>query len=118
MGFPTDAVDHPHPQRPFHRSRPAGVLLATVPAVAGVTVILPFSPLNYMLGMTPLPLPVALILWLITMLYVTAPNRRSISSTGVCTCRRGRDILQTLLRSFGLPGIVDTGAGLQVQWVE
>ena len=63
-----------HTHRPFHRSRPAGVLLATVPAVAGVTFILPFSPLNYMLGMAPLPLPIALIFWLITMLYVTAPE--------------------------------------------
>ena len=50
------------------------MLLATVLAASGVTVILPFSPLNYMLGMAPLPLPVALILWLITMLYVTAPE--------------------------------------------
>ena len=50
------------------------MLLATVLAVASITVILPFSPLNHMLGMVPLPLSVVLILWLITMLYVTAPE--------------------------------------------
>jgi len=63
-----------HTHGPCHRSRPAGGLLATVLAFASITVILPFSPLNHMLGVAPLPLAVVLIPWLITMPYVAAPE--------------------------------------------
>ncbi len=57
-------------RRPFYRSKPARILLIAVGVVAVVTVGLPFSPLRHVLGMTPLPLPILLLLALITLLYV------------------------------------------------
>jgi P-type Mg2+ transporter len=59
-------------QRPFWRSKPAGILMIAVLAVAVVTFVLPFSPLNKALGMAPLPLSIIAILSAITVLYVGA----------------------------------------------
>ncbi|MCE5257437.1 MAG: cation transporting ATPase C-terminal domain-containing protein, partial [Chloroflexi bacterium] len=57
-------------RRPFWKSKPARVVLVAVVAVALVTVLLPFSPLNHILGMTPLPLPFIGLLGAITVAYV------------------------------------------------
>jgi Mg2+-importing ATPase len=58
-------------QRSFFRSRPGRTLLIATLAIVAVTIGLPYSPLNRVLGFVPLPLPVLLILLLITALYVT-----------------------------------------------
>jgi len=58
-------------QRPFFRSKPVRYLLITILMVAGVTLILPYSPLNGLLGFTPLPASLLFVLGLITMLYLT-----------------------------------------------
>ena len=59
-------------QRPFWRSKPARILMIAVLAVAVVTFVLPFSPLNVALGMAPLPLPILAILGGIAVAYVGA----------------------------------------------
>jgi len=58
-------------QRPFFRSKPVRYLLITILMVAGVTLILPYSPLNGLLGFTPLPASLLFVLGLIAMLYLT-----------------------------------------------
>ena len=58
-------------RKPFFRSRPGRTLLIATLAIVAVTIGLPYSPLNRVLGFVPLPLPVLLILLLITALYVT-----------------------------------------------
>jgi Mg2+-importing ATPase len=57
-------------RRPFFRSRPGTLLLATSIGVAVVTVAIPFSPAAPMLGVVPVPLPVLAALALITAGYV------------------------------------------------
>ena len=46
-------------RKPFFRSRPGKYLLISTVLVAGVTLILPYSPLSSLLGFTPLSLPAA-----------------------------------------------------------
>jgi Mg2+-importing ATPase len=57
-------------QRPFFRSRPGWYLVVSALVVAGVTLALPFSPLKGLLGFTPLPLSLLLLLLGITVPYV------------------------------------------------
>jgi Mg2+-importing ATPase len=59
-------------RRPFFKSRPGRYLLIAALMVAGVTVVLPYSPLSGLLGFTPLPLPILLVLGGITVLYVAS----------------------------------------------
>jgi Mg2+-importing ATPase len=59
-------------QRPFFKSVPGRYLTISALIVAGVTLILPYSPLKDLLGFTPLPLPLLLMLLGITVLYITA----------------------------------------------
>jgi len=59
-------------QKPFFRSRPGKYLLIGTLIVAGVTLVLPYSPLDKLLGFTPLSLPLLLVLVGITLLYVLA----------------------------------------------
>jgi len=57
-------------QKPFYRSKPGKLLLIVTFIVAAITLILPYSPLNTLLGLTPLPLPILLVLIGITFLYL------------------------------------------------
>jgi Mg2+-importing ATPase len=57
-------------QKPFFKSRPGSLMLIGVLLVAGVTLVLPYSPLSGILGFTPLPVSLLLILASITVLYV------------------------------------------------
>ncbi|MFL7790978.1 MAG: cation transporting ATPase C-terminal domain-containing protein, partial [Anaerolineae bacterium] len=59
-------------QRPFFKSKPGRYLALSALAVAVVTLILPYSPLDGILGFTPLPLPLLLVLLGITVAYITA----------------------------------------------
>ncbi|HQE91783.1 MAG TPA: magnesium-translocating P-type ATPase [Anaerolineae bacterium] len=59
-------------QQPFYKSRPGRMLWMVTLIVAGVTLALPYSPLNTLLGLDPLPLPIFLALIGITMLYLLA----------------------------------------------
>jgi Mg2+-importing ATPase len=59
-------------QRPFFRSRPGRYLALSALAVALVTLALPYSPLSGILGLTPLSLPLLLVLLGITLAYITA----------------------------------------------
>jgi Mg2+-importing ATPase len=59
-------------QRPFFRSKPGRSLVLSALAVAVVTLILPYSPLSGILGFTPLPLSLLLVLLGITVAYITA----------------------------------------------
>jgi Mg2+-importing ATPase len=59
-------------QKPFFRSRPGKYLLLGTLIVAGVTLVLPYSPLSKVLGFTPLSLPLLLVLGFITLLYILA----------------------------------------------
>jgi Mg2+-importing ATPase len=57
-------------QRSLFKSKIAKPLLISTVIVALITLALPFSPLNKLLGITPLPLPILATLLGITMLYV------------------------------------------------
>jgi Mg2+-importing ATPase len=57
-------------QKPFFKSRPGSLMLIGVLLVAGVTFVLPYSPLSGILGFTPLPISLLLTLASITVLYV------------------------------------------------
>jgi Mg2+-importing ATPase len=59
-------------QRPFFKSKPSRYLMLSALAVAVVTLILPYSPLNRVLGLAPLPLSLLLVLLGITVAYITA----------------------------------------------
>jgi Mg2+-importing ATPase len=59
-------------QRPFFKSRPGRYLALSAFAVAAATLILPYSPLSGILGFTPLPLSLLLVLLGITVAYITA----------------------------------------------
>ncbi len=59
-------------QRPFFKSKPGKHLLIATLVIVGVTLILPYSPLSGLLGLTPIPTPFLLVLGGITALYITA----------------------------------------------
>ena len=58
--------------QPFYKSLPARPLLIAIVIVFVVTLILPYSPLREMIGLTPLPLSTVLLLAVITLLYAAA----------------------------------------------
>jgi Mg2+-importing ATPase len=57
-------------QRPFFKSAPSKYLTMSALAIAGITLILPYSPLNTILGFTPLPASLLFALMGITVLYI------------------------------------------------
>jgi len=59
-------------RRPFFKSRPGRYLLISALIVAGVTLILPYSPLGGLLGFTLLPIPLLLTLGGIAVLYIAS----------------------------------------------
>jgi Mg2+-importing ATPase len=59
-------------QRPFFKSRIAKSLVISTAIVALITLVLPFSPLNHLLGFTQLSLPVLATLLGVTLLYILA----------------------------------------------
>jgi Mg2+-importing ATPase len=56
----------------FFRSRPGRLLLVSTIAFVGVTLVLPYLPVNTLLGFVPLPAPLMLTLLGLTALYVGA----------------------------------------------
>jgi Mg2+-importing ATPase len=58
-------------QKPFFRSMPSRPLLTSTLVVIVVTLVLPYSPLNSLLGLTPIPFTTMLILLAIAALYMT-----------------------------------------------
>ena len=56
--------------KPFYKSMPSQPLLIAMIVVLLVTLALPYSPLNTMLGLTPLPINTLVILGLITVCYL------------------------------------------------
>ncbi len=58
--------------KPFYQSRISPALLVAMIFVLLITFALPYSPLNELLGLRPLPLPSFALLMLITLLYVVA----------------------------------------------
>jgi Mg2+-importing ATPase len=59
-------------QRPFFKSMPGRPLLIGTIIVAGITLILPYSPLNKLLGFVPLSVSLVLALAGLTLLYIIA----------------------------------------------
>jgi len=59
-------------QRPFFKSAPGRYLLIAALIVGGVTLVLPYIPLSGLLGFTPLPTSLLLVLGGITVLYVVS----------------------------------------------
>ncbi len=59
-------------QRPFFKSKPGGYLLISALIVGGVTLVLPYVPLSELLGFTPLPTSLLLVLGGIAVLYVVS----------------------------------------------
>lgn len=59
-------------RRPFFQSKPSAALLGVTLAVAVVTVSLPYFFFNTLLGFSPLPLRVLVVVAGITVLYVLA----------------------------------------------
>ncbi len=57
-------------RRVFYRSRPGNLLLASTAIVIGITLVLPYLPINSLLGFVPLPAPLMLMLIGLTVLYV------------------------------------------------
>ncbi|HXX35323.1 MAG TPA: magnesium-translocating P-type ATPase, partial [Thermodesulfobacteriota bacterium] len=57
-------------RRPFYQSRPGKYLLIATLIIAGVTLILPFSPLAGLFGFRPLPAPFFVALGAIVLLYI------------------------------------------------
>jgi Mg2+-importing ATPase len=57
-------------QKPFFKSRPSRPLLLATLGVSAVTLVIPYSPLNALLGLTPIPLTTMLILMGISVLYI------------------------------------------------
>lgn len=57
-------------RRLFFRSRPGTLLLASTIVVIGVTLVLPYLPINSLFGFVPLPAPLMLMLIGLTVLYV------------------------------------------------
>jgi len=59
-------------ERPFFRSRPGKLLLASTLVVAGTTIFLPYTPVGAMFGLVPLPPLFVLLLVAITGGYLVA----------------------------------------------
>ena len=59
-------------RRPFYRSRPSNLLLATTLAVIGVAIALPYLPVSGAFGFVPLPAPILLGMIGLTLAYVMA----------------------------------------------
>jgi P-type Mg2+ transporter len=59
-------------RRPFWRSRPATLLLATTAAVLALTLALPYLPFSSIFGFVPLPAPLLLAMIALTIAYVFA----------------------------------------------
>jgi Mg2+-importing ATPase len=59
-------------RQPFYRSKPGRWLWLSTLAVSILTVLVPYLPFAPLLGFTPLPLSVMLLLLVITLLYVAA----------------------------------------------
>jgi len=59
-------------RRPFFRSRPGTLLLATTAVVAGATIFLPYTALGALFGFVPLPAGFVLLLLAITGAYLLA----------------------------------------------
>jgi magnesium-transporting ATPase (P-type) len=59
-------------RRPFYQSRPGKYLLTATLIIAGVTLILPFSPLGSLFKFRPLPAPFFIALGAIMLLYIIA----------------------------------------------
>ncbi len=57
-------------RRVFYRSRPGTLLWVSTVVVIGITLILPYLPLNSLFGFVPLPAPLMLMLIGLTGLYV------------------------------------------------
>lgn len=57
-------------RRVFFRSRPGTLLLSSTVIVIGITLVLPYLPINSLLGFVPLPAPLMLMLIGLTVLYV------------------------------------------------
>ena len=57
-------------RRVFYRSRPGNLLLGSTVAVIGLTLVLPYLPVNSLLGFVPLPAPLMFTLIGLTVLYV------------------------------------------------
>ena len=57
-------------RRPFFRSKPGRLLWLSTLIVAIVTLIIPYLPFSALLGFTPLPIPIIVLLCSITALYV------------------------------------------------
>jgi len=57
-------------QKPFFRSKPGKSLVIASLIIAAATLILSVSPLSGLLGFTPLPISVLLVLGVITVLYI------------------------------------------------
>jgi Mg2+-importing ATPase len=57
-------------QKPFFKSMPSPSLLIATLAVSLVTLVIPYSPLNALLGLTPIPLTALLVLMGIAALYI------------------------------------------------
>jgi P-type Mg2+ transporter len=56
----------------FYESMPSRSLLITTIVIAVITILLPFIPLNDILGFSPLPLQIMLVIIGITLTYVLA----------------------------------------------
>jgi Mg2+-importing ATPase len=59
-------------RRPFYRSRPGKLLLATTAAVMAVALVLPYLPFSAVFGFVPLPAPLMLGMIGLTLAYVLA----------------------------------------------
>jgi Mg2+-importing ATPase len=59
-------------RRPFFKSRPSRYLLLATLLIAGVTLIVPFTPFGRAFGFAPLPASFLLVLGGIVVLYVLA----------------------------------------------
>jgi Mg2+-importing ATPase len=58
--------------KPFYKSIPSRPLLTAMILVLLITLAVPYSPLNGILGLTPLPLSTLMLLGMITMCYAAA----------------------------------------------
>jgi P-type Mg2+ transporter len=59
-------------QKPFFQSRPGRYLALATLIIAAITLLLPYSPLGALLGLTPLPLSLLALIGGITLLYILA----------------------------------------------
>ena len=59
-------------RRPFYQSRPGALLFGASVVLMVVTFAIPYLPLSQLIGFTPLPAPLVLVIVAITLLYVMA----------------------------------------------